>query len=66
MALCQRHRAQMVRFFLDLHLYLARRFCENLFKVPGAQCNVNLARSITWLVSVTMYFTIIQQQFTSI
>ena len=46
-------------FFSDLHLYLARDFAK-ISKVPGAPRTVNLARSITWLVSVTIYCTFFQ------
>ena len=49
MVQCQVPRAQMVRLFFGLHLYLARKYRENL-KVPGAQLNVNAARAITWFV----------------
>ena len=44
-------------FFSGLHLYLARRFCENL-QVPGTSRIVNPTRSITWFVSVTIYCAI--------
>ena len=49
-------RAQMVRPFFVLHLYLARKYCENP-EVPRAQLNVNPARAITWFVGVTTYCT---------
>ena len=42
--------------FFGLHLYLAGKYCENP-KVPGAQLNVNPARTTTWFVGVTIYCT---------
>ena len=45
-------------FFSGLHLFLARRFCKKISTVPGGPRNVNPARSITWLASVIVYFTI--------
>ena len=45
-----------MRHFFGLHLFLARKYCENL-KVPGAQLNVNPARVITWFAGVTIYGT---------
>ena len=56
MAQCQGSRAQMVRYFFGLHLYLAGKYYENV-KVPRAQQNVNRARAITWFVGVTIYCT---------
>ena len=52
---CQEHRDH-IRLFFGLHLYLAGKYCKNP-KVPGAQLNVNPARTITWLVGVTIYCT---------
>ena len=42
--------------FFSLHMYLAGKYCENL-KVPGAQLDVNRARTTTWFVGVTIYCT---------
>ena len=39
--------------FFGLHLYLAGKYCKNP-QEPGAQLNVNPARTITWLVGVTI------------
>ena len=39
--------------FFGLHLYLVRKYCENL-EVPWAQLNVNPTRAITWFVGVTI------------
>ena len=50
MELCQRPRAQMVRLFLILTYNWLEGFAK-IFKVPGAQRNVNPARSITWFKS---------------
>ena len=50
-------RAQMVRHFFDLHLYLAGRSCENPQSARGpARCKSGPA--ITWLVGVIFYCTI--------
>ena len=46
MAQCQGPRAQIVRLFFSLHLYLAKKFCKNL-QVPETSRNVNPARSKT-------------------
>ena len=52
-------RAQMVRFFFYLHLYLAGRSCQNPQSASGpARCKSGPA--ITWLVGVTFYCTIFQ------
>ena len=51
MAQYQGPRAQMVRLFFGLHLYLAGKNSEYP-KVPGAQLNVNPARALTWFVGV--------------
>ena len=56
MAQCQGPRAQMVRLFFDLHLYLVGKYCKNP-EVPGAQLNINPAWAITWFVSATIYCT---------
>ena len=57
--------------FFGLHLYLAGRCCK-IPQVPGAPHNVNPAQvsrlvgeTNTCLVGVTIYCTILQQQFTS-
>ena len=56
MAQCQRPRAQMVRLFFGVHLYLTGKFCKNP-KMPGAQLSVNPARAVTWFAGVTIYCT---------
>ena len=52
------------RFFL-VFTYIWQEDLAKISKVLGAPRNVNLARSKTWLVSVTIYCTIFQSQFTS-
>ena len=55
-------RAEIVRFFFGLHLYLAERCWENLQSARGsARCK--LGPAITRLVDVTIYCTIFQKQF---
>ena len=56
MAQCQGPRAQMVKPFFGLHLYLVGKYCENPI-VPGALLNVNLTRVITWFVGVAICST---------
>ena len=56
MTQCQGPRAQMVRSFFGLDLYLVGKYCKSA-KVPGAQLNVNPARAITWFLGVTTYCT---------
>ena len=52
MAQCQGLRAQMVRLFFGLHLYLARRCCENLQSARGpARCNSGPGNNMITLVS---------------
>ena len=46
-------RSQMVKPFFGL-----QEEFSNISKVPGAPRNVNPARSIIWLVRVTIYCTI--------
>ena len=53
MAQCQGPRAQMVKPFFGLHLYLIRKYRKNP-KVPGALLNVNLAGAITWFVDISI------------
>ena len=53
MAQCQGPRAQMVRLFFGLHLYLGK-YRKNS-KAPGTQLNVNPARAITWFAGATIY-----------
>ena len=51
-----------LKTFYGLHLHLVERCCENLQSARGpARCKSGPA--ITWLVSVTIYCTIFQQQF---
>ena len=64
--MAQRTRSQLSEgktFFSGFYLYLAR-FSDNL-QVPEAPRNTNPARSITWLVGVTICSTTFQKQFTS-
>ena len=57
-----RPRAQIVRIFFYLHLYLAGRSCENPQSARGpARCKS--APAITLLVGVTLYCAIFEQQF---
>ena len=57
MAQCQGLRAQMVKIFFGLHIYLAGRCSENYEIARGyAQCKS--ARAIIWLVGETIYCTI--------
>ena len=50
--------------FFSLHLHLAERCCKNLPRARGpARCKSGPA--ITWLVSVTIYCTIFQKQFSN-
>ena len=48
--------------FYGLHLHLAERCCENLQSARGP-ARFKSGPAITWLVSVTIYCTIFQQQF---
>ena len=59
MAQCQGSSFQMVRLFLVFANIWQEDFVK-IFEVPGAPRNVNPARSITWLVSVTIHCTIFQ------
>ena len=64
MAQCQGPRAQMVRLFFGLHLFLAERCCENPQSTRGpAQCKPG--PRITWLLGIIIYCTSFQKQFTS-
>ena len=56
MTQCQGSRAQMIRLFFGLHLYLARRYCE-IPRVQGAPRNVNPAWAKPWLFGITIYCT---------
>ena len=60
MAQCEGPRAQSVRIFYGLHLYLAGRCCK-IPQVPGSPCSVNpahVSRSVgvmnTWLIGITI------------
>ena len=44
-------RAQMVKIFL-VFSYIWQENFANIFKVPRAQHNINLARATTWLVGI--------------
>ena len=66
MAQCRGHRAQMVRLFFLLFTYIWQKYFSKISKVPVALRNGNPARSITWLVSATIYCNIFQYQFISI
>ena len=54
-------RPEIVRF-LGLPLYLAERCCENLQSARGL-ARYKSGPAITWLVDVTIYYTIFQKQF---
>ena len=54
----------MVRHFL-VFTYIWQEDFAKISKVPDVPRNVNLARSITWLVSVSIYCPICLKQFTS-
>ena len=57
-------RAQMVRLFFYLHLYLAGRSCENPQSARGlVRCKSGPA--ITWLIGVTFCNIIFQTQFSN-
>ena len=45
--------------------YIWQEDVAKISEVPGVPLNVNLARSITWLVSVAIHCTIFQLQVTS-
>ena len=53
----------MVRLFL-VFTYIWQEDVAKISEVPGAPRNVNPARAMTWLVGVTNYCTMFQQQFT--
>ena len=55
-------RAQMVRLFFFLHLYLAGRSCENPQSARGP-ARFKSGPAITWLIGVTISCTIFQLQF---
>ena len=48
----------MVRLFL-VFTYIWQKDAAKNPKVSGAPCNVNPARAITWLVGVTIYYNIL-------
>ena len=59
MAQCQGPRAQMVRLFLVI-TFIRQENVAKIPKAPWAPRIVNPVRAITWLVGVTIYFTIFQ------
>ena len=50
------------RLFL-VFTYIWQEDLAKISKVPGTPCNVNPAQLITWLVSVTIYCTIFNDDF---
>ena len=60
MAQCQWHRSQMLRLFCWVFTYIWQEDSAKISIVPGTPRNVNPARSITWLVSVTIDCSIFQ------
>ena len=64
MAQCQGPRAQMVTIFL-VFTYIREHGFAKIPKVLGVARNVNPARTITWLVGITIYCTIFQEEVTS-
>ena len=51
-------RAQMVRLFL-VFTYIWQEDVAKIFKVSRAPHNINLGRAITWVVGITIYCTVL-------